>query len=65
MKTAVVRGEVVKLFSFDGRTWFSEPRDYETFKKRLVREKVSCQKWFATTTELNRRVLDPSVDYEP
>jgi hypothetical protein len=65
MKTSVVRGEVVKLFSFDGRTWFSKPRDYGAFKKRLAREKATCQKVFTITAELNRPIPDPTTDYEP
>jgi hypothetical protein len=56
---------VVKLFSFDGRTWFSKASDYQAFKERRVREKVACQKVFAAIAELNRRILDPTTDYEP
>jgi hypothetical protein len=65
IRTSVVRGEVVKLFSFDGRTWFSKARDQRAFKKRRVREKVACQKVFAAIAELNRRILDPTTDYKP
>jgi hypothetical protein len=56
---------VVKLFSFDGQTWFSKPRDYQAFKKRRVRQKVICQKQFKGVGELNGRMPDPTTDYEP
>jgi hypothetical protein len=48
IKNLLVGGETVKLFSFDGRTWFSKPTDYEAFRKRIVRQKVSCQEAFSS-----------------
>jgi hypothetical protein len=48
IKTLLVGGEAVKLFSFDGRTWFSKPTDYQEFRKRIVRTKVTCQEAFSS-----------------
>jgi hypothetical protein len=48
IKTLLVGAEAVKLFSFDGRTWFSKPEDYQAFRKRIVRNKVTCQEAFSS-----------------
>ena len=47
VKTLLVGGEAVRLFSFDGRTWFSKPSDYLEFRKRIVYHKVICQEAFS------------------
>ena len=47
-KNLLVGGEAVKLFSFDGRTWFSKPSDYQAYRKRIVRDKVTCQEAFSS-----------------
>jgi hypothetical protein len=57
IKTLVVRGELVKLFSFDGRTWFSKPTDYRAFRKRFVCDKLTCQEAFCAIA-LTREMPD-------
>jgi hypothetical protein len=46
-KTVLVSDRPIKLFSFDGKTWFSSPKSYIEFKRRMVREKLTCQRRFA------------------
>ena len=46
-KTVLVSHHPIKLFSFDGKTWFSSPKSYVEFKRRVVREKLTCQRRFA------------------
>jgi hypothetical protein len=65
IKTLVVGGEAVKLFSFDGRTWFSKPVDYQEFRKRIVRQKVMCQEALSTASGLVGEIPDPETDYQP
>ncbi|HZA55509.1 MAG TPA: hypothetical protein VE616_14755 [Candidatus Udaeobacter sp.] len=48
IKTLLVGGEAVKLFSFDGRTWFSKPSDYLAFRKRIAHHKAICQEEFSS-----------------
>jgi hypothetical protein len=65
IKTLVVGGEAVKLFSFDGRTWFSKPVDYREFRKRIVRRKVMCQEALSAASGLIGEIPDPETDYQP
>jgi hypothetical protein len=64
-KTLVVEGKAVKLFSFDGGTWFSKPVDYREFRKRIVRGKVMCQEALSTASGLVAEIPDPETDYQP
>jgi hypothetical protein len=64
-KSILVSGKPVKLYSLDGKTWFSERSDYRAFKTRRIREKAICQEVFTTGAELSRRMPDPTTDYEP
>jgi hypothetical protein len=43
-KTLLVHGQSVKLYSVDGKTWFSTAKTYTEFKRRRTREKINCQK---------------------
>ena len=47
-KTIVVDGLPVKLYSFDGKLWFSKPRDVAEFKHRRARIIASLQHNFAS-----------------
>jgi hypothetical protein len=38
-KTVLVSGHPIRLFSFDGKTWFSTAKSYSEFKRRRVYEK--------------------------
>ncbi|PYK48933.1 MAG: hypothetical protein DME20_07930 [Verrucomicrobia bacterium] len=46
-KTVLVSHHPIKLFSFDGKTWFSTAESYREFKRRRDREKLICQRRFA------------------
>jgi hypothetical protein len=46
-KTVLVSHHPIKLFSFDGKTWFSTAKSYREFKRRRDREKLTCQRRFA------------------
>jgi hypothetical protein len=37
-KTVFVSGQPVKLYSLDGKTWFSKAKIYTAFKRRCARE---------------------------
>jgi len=49
-KTLFIDGKPVKVYSFDGRTWFSKGRDMKEFNVRRRRIKSSIQntlaRWF-------------------
>jgi hypothetical protein len=45
-KTILVSGQPVKLYSLDGKTWFSTAKIYAEYKRRRAREKETFQKWF-------------------
>jgi len=45
-KTIVVDGRTVKLYSLDGRLWFSKARDLKEFKQRQARAKAIVQIYF-------------------
>jgi hypothetical protein len=50
-KTILVSGHLIKLFSFDGKTWFSRAKSFTDFKRRRAREKEICQKEFQNLSE--------------
>ena len=42
-KTILVDGQPVKLYSLDGRTWFSKAKDVKEFKQRRAHAKAAAQ----------------------
>ena len=61
-KTIVVDGLPVKLYSFDGKLWFSKPRDVAEFKHRQARIKASLQRDFASRDK-SRHIAGGIVDF--
>jgi len=47
-KIILVDGRPVKLYSLDGRLWFSKAPDVTQFKQRQARVKASLQRNFAS-----------------
>jgi len=46
-KEILVAGQVIKLFSFDGRTWFSHAHDWKEFRQRRAVEIAVIRRQFA------------------
>jgi len=57
-KTITVDEHPVKVYSLDGRLWFSRPTDFKQFKRRGLLEKRSAQKWFS------EHLLEPVATYD-
>jgi hypothetical protein len=57
-KTITIDEHPVKVFSLDGKLWFSRPGDFEEFRRRRTKIKSSTQKWFS------EHLLDPVVTYD-
>jgi len=58
-KTITVDEHPVKVYSLDGRLWFSRPGDFKQFKHRGLLKKRSTQKWF------REHLIEPVVTYDP
>jgi len=61
-KTIVMDGLPVKLYSFDGKLWFSKPRDVAEFKHRRAHVKASLQRDFASL-DMSGHIADGIVDF--
>jgi len=48
VKAILVDGRPVKLYSLDGRTWFSRPHDMTEFKRRRHAVKSTIQGAFSS-----------------
>jgi len=46
-KTIFVDGLPVKLYSLDGKLWFSKPHDFAEYKQRRAAVKTTVQQAFA------------------
>jgi hypothetical protein len=46
-KTVVIDGRAIKLFSLDGKLWFSKPHDFAEYKQRRAAVKTTAQHVFA------------------
>jgi hypothetical protein len=62
-KTKVInlRGHQVKVFSLDGKLWFSKPSDLAQFRHRQAANKFFLQRRFAEKMALPASPVD--VDY--
>ncbi len=47
-KIVFIHNRPVKLYSLEGRSWFSRAKDFKGFKKRVRREFVGCRRHFHT-----------------
>jgi len=61
-KTILVDGRPVKLYSLDGRLWFSRAADMEQFKRRRASVKASLQHTFASNG-IPRHIPSGIVDF--
>jgi hypothetical protein len=64
IKTIIIDGHQVKVFSLDRRLWVSRPGDLKEFKSRRTHEKAICRKCFAERTML-LPVSSFDADYWP
>ena len=58
-KTVFVNGVSAKLFSFDGKLWFSKARDLKQFRQRQAEVKASVKLNFAGPRTLDYEILTP------
>jgi hypothetical protein len=61
-KIILADGKPVKLYSFDGKLWFSKPRDIAEFKQRRARVKADLQHTFASH-DVTRHIASGIVDF--
>ena len=61
-KTVVIDGRPIKLFSLDGKLWFSKPHDFAEYKQRRAAIKATAQHVFALRV-LSEPIARGAVDY--
>jgi hypothetical protein len=62
-KIVIIDNHPVRLFSLDGgKLWFSDPRSYREFKRRIALEKRTCQSMIAAHVPANFLVVPADMD---
>jgi hypothetical protein len=61
-KTVVIDNRPIKLFSLDGKLWFSKPHDFAAYKQRRAAVKATAQHVFALRV-LSEPIARGSVDF--
>jgi hypothetical protein len=60
VKTITIDSHQVKVFSLDCKLWFSQPSDLTAYKRRVIHEKITCQRKLAG--QFNEHVPTP-IDF--
>jgi hypothetical protein len=61
-KTVVIDNRPIKLFSLDGKLWFSKPHDFAVYKQRRAAVKATAQHVFDLRV-LSEPIARGAVDY--